>query len=95
MKTFAIAKNVEGLFFALGINDDSTQVRIFIDSSTESFKAVLLHNGNVYMSIPLAYSLQMKNYYENIKQLLSKINCAQYKWYVLYDYKILGFLKGL
>ena len=40
------------------------------------FKAVLLHNGNIYPSIPLAYSLQMKEDYENVKQLLIKINYA-------------------
>lgn len=31
--------------------------RLFIDSSKESLKAVLLHNTNVYASIPVAYSV--------------------------------------
>ena len=52
------------------------------------FRAV----GNVYPSIPLAYSLQMKEDYENVKQLLIKINYAQFKWYVCGDFKMLGFL---
>ena len=46
-------KDVKGLFRAVGIDHDPTQWRLFIDSSTKSFKAVLLHNGNVYPSIPL------------------------------------------
>ena len=61
-------KDVEGLFSAFGIDRDPTQWGLFIDSSTKSLKAVLLHNGNIYPSIPLAYSLQMKEDYENVKK---------------------------
>ena len=88
-------KDVEGLFRAVGIDHDPTQWQLFIDSSTKSLKAVLLHNGKIYPSIPLAYSLQMKEDYENVKQLLIKINYAQFKWYVCGDFKMLGFLLGL
>ena len=41
------SKDVEGLFSAVGIYHDPTQWRLFIDSSTKSLKAVLLHNGNI------------------------------------------------
>ena len=88
-------KDVEGLFSAVGIDHGPTQWRLFIDSSTKSLKAVLLHNGNIYPLIPLAYSLQMKEDYENVNQLLNKINYAQFKWYVCGDFKILGILLGL
>ena len=88
-------KDVEGLFSAVGIDHNPTQWRLFIDSSTKSLKAVLLHNGNIYSSILLAYSLQMKEDYENVKQLLIKINYAQFKWYVCGDFKMLGVLLGL
>ena len=37
----------------------------------------------------------MKEDYENVKQLLIKINYAQFKWYVCGDFKILGVLLGL
>ena len=74
---------------------DPTQWWLFIDSSTKSLKAVLLYKGNIYLSIPLAYSLQMKEDYENVKQLLIKINYAQFKWYVCDEFKILGVLLGL
>ena len=86
---------VEGLFCAVGIDHDPTQWRLFIDSSTKSLKAVLLYNDNIYPSISLAYSLQMKEDYENVKQLFIKINYAQFKWYVCGDFKMLGFLLGL
>ena len=68
-----------------------------MDSSTKNLKAVLLHKGNihVYPSIPLAYSLQVKEDNENVKQLLNKINYAQFKWYACGDFKMLEFLLGL
>ena len=50
-------KAVEGLFRAVGIDHNPTHWRLFTDSSTKSLKAVLLHNGNIYPSIPLAYLL--------------------------------------
>ena len=70
---------MEGLFSAVGIDHDPTQWWLFIDSSTKSLKAVLLHNSNIYPSIPLAYLLQMKENYENVKQLLIKSNYVQFK----------------
>ena len=85
---------MEGLFSAVGIDQHPTKWRLFIDSSTKSLKAVLLHNGNIYSSISLAYSLQMKEDYENVKQLLIKITYAQFKWYVCGEFKILGVLLG-
>ena len=88
-------KDVEGLFRAVGIDHDPTQWRLFIDSSTKSLKAVLLHNGNIYPSVPLAYSLQMKKDYDNVKQLLIKINYAQFKWYVCGDFKMVEVLLGM
>ena len=88
-------KDVKGLFSAVGMDHNPTQWRLFIDSSTKSFKAVLLYNGNIYPSIPLAYSLQMKEDYENFKQLLIKINYAQFKLYVCGDFKMQGVLLGL
>ena len=37
----------------------------------------------------------MKEDYEYVKQLLIKINYAQFKWYVCGDFKMLGVLLGL
>ena len=56
---------------------------------------MLLHNSNIYPSIPLAYSLQMKEDYVNVKQLLMKINYAQFKCYICGGFKMLGVLLGL
>ena len=37
----------------------------------------------------------MKEDYENVKQLLIKINYALFKWYVCGDFKMLGVLLAL
>jgi hypothetical protein len=47
---------------------------LFIDSSKASLKAVLLHNGNKYPSVPLAHAVNMKESNENVKLLLEKIH---------------------
>ena len=89
-------KDMEGLFSAVGIDHNPTQWPLFVDSSIKSLKAVLRHNGTIrYLSIPLAYSLQMKENCENVKQLLIKINYVQFKWYVCGDFKMLGVFLGL
>ena len=46
---------------------------MFIDSSVKSLKAVLLHNGNKFPSIPVGYSVHMKEEYKNVKALLNMI----------------------
>jgi hypothetical protein len=87
--------DISGLFEQIGMEHDSSQWRLFIDSSSRSLKAVLLHNGNHYPSIPVAHSVQMKEDYTNVKHLLGKINYEHYKWDVCGDFKMLGFLLGL
>ena len=66
-------KDVNGLFAAIGIEHVPSQWRLFIDSSSRSLKAVLLHNGSKHPSIPVAYSAQMSETYENIQHLLNRI----------------------
>ena len=58
-------------------------------------KAVLLHNGNVHPSIPLAHSVHLKEDYFNIKLLLTRIKYNEHLWKVCGDFKMLGFLLGL
>lgn len=45
--------------------------RLFLDSSKQSLKCVLMHNGNQFASVPLAYSTTHKKY-EAGKYLLEK-----------------------
>ena len=49
-------KDVDGLFKALNMIHCSDEWRLFIDPSEVSLKAVLVHNGNVLPSIPVAHA---------------------------------------
>jgi len=50
----------------------SGQWMLSVDSSKTSLEAVLLHNGNKFTSVPLAYALHMKETHENVQVLLQK-----------------------
>jgi hypothetical protein len=45
---------------ALGHQHNTPERHLFTDSSKVSLKAVLLHNGNKYLSVPLAHAVNMK-----------------------------------
>ena len=62
--------DIDGLFNEIGFPHTQQEWRLFIDSSTSSLKAVLLHNDNKLPSIPLAHSVHLKEDYTNIKFLL-------------------------
>ena len=52
--------NVDSVFDTLGQKHEPSNWRLFIDSSKLSLKAVLLHNGNKFPSVPIAHSFHMK-----------------------------------
>ena len=87
--------DIRGLFEATGIPCNTSDWRLFIDSSSKSLKAVLLHNTNKCPSIPLAHLVQMKENYQNVKMLLSTLRYDQYNWEVIGDFKMVAFLMGL
>ena len=92
---FCYCHSVAGLFEAIGIPCNTSDWRFFIDSSSRSLKAILLHNTNQWPSIPLAHSVHMKETYENVKILLSALKYTQYNWEVIGDFKMVAFLMGL
>ena len=71
--------DINGLLLAEGVEHDPTEWRLFTDSSKLSLKAVLLHNGNTYPSVPIGHAVHMKETYENMNVLLKQINYAQHK----------------
>ena len=87
--------DIRGLFEAIRIPCNTSDWRLFIDSSSKSLKAVLLHNTNKCPSIPLAHSVHIKENYENVKMLLSALRYDQYNWEVIGDFKMVAFLMGL
>lgn len=88
-------KDIEGVMTFLNTPTDSDVWRLFIDSSKESLKAVLLHNGNEYPAILVAYSNQKEESYENIKNLLNHIQYKKYNWKICADLKIVAIISGL
>ena len=87
--------DMQGLFQEIGITYSAPNWRLFIDSSKRSLNAVLLHTGNVYPSIPIAHSVQMKEDRESVKILQELIQYNDHNWDVCGDFKMIAFLLGL
>jgi hypothetical protein len=64
--------NNQELMEELQLEHTPEQWRFFTDSLKVSLKAVLLHNGNTFPSIPLAHAIHVKEMYENLQVLLQK-----------------------
>ncbi|KAI6651918.1 hypothetical protein LOD99_4797 [Oopsacas minuta] len=87
--------NVEGLLPAMGVpNYNPSDWRLFIDSSKRSLKCVLLHNGNIFGSIPIGYLVKLKEEYNNVKEILEIINYSAHDWVICVDLKMVNFPLG-
>lgn len=86
--------DVSGIVQKLGIDYNAEEWRLFIDSSKRSLKGVLLNNGNKYASIPVAHSVHLKETYENLANVLVKINYSEHNWFICGDLKIITLLLG-
>ena len=87
--------NIPGLFTSLGLPHNPSDWCLFIDSSKRSLKGVLLHNGNKYLSIPIAHSIHLKDSYDNMELLLKAIKYSEYQWSLCGDLKVIGLLMGM
>lgn len=87
--------NIPGLFMELGQPYDAAEWRLFIDSSKDSLKAVLLHFGNVKPSIPIGHAVNTKESYKTMVELLKCINYEKHNWKVCADLKVVGMLRGM
>ena len=72
--------DIDGLMSAYGITHDPDEWGLFTDLSKTSLKTVLLHNGNVLLSIPVGHAVHMKETYDNMIQLLRRIKYEQHQW---------------
>ncbi|GFW24301.1 uncharacterized protein TNCV_605501 [Trichonephila clavipes] len=59
--------NVPAILEMFKIIYEPEEWRLFINSSKRSLKAVLLHNGNRYASVPVGHSVHLKECYENLR----------------------------
>ncbi|GBN10126.1 hypothetical protein AVEN_214036-1 [Araneus ventricosus] len=94
----------EGLLFCPNSNElmielkmpcDSHKWRLFTDSSKKSLKVVLLASGNDLPSVPVVYSVDMKETRENISRILDKICYHDYNWRLCAGIKVVALLTGL
>ena len=69
------------------------RMETFVDSSSRSLKVVLLHDGNIFSSILVGHSVQMKNN-NSIDHLLSAVNYQDHKWLISGDLKVVGWVLG-
>jgi hypothetical protein len=53
-----------------------------------------LHNGNNYTSLPICHSVHLKERYENLEPVLTKIGYTAHDWIIYGDMKVLGMLLG-
>jgi len=84
--------NTDGLFGASGRVHKPEARQLLIDISKVSLKAVLLHDDTVYPSVPLAYSVHMKESHERMRTSLNCIDYDRNKWKICRDLKELGLL---
>ena len=87
--------NIDSLMNELGVQHCPEEWRLSIDSSKSSLKAVLLHNGNDYPSVPIGHSVHMRESFENMVFLLDHIKYLQYNWNICCDLKVIGLLMGM
>ena len=73
---------------------NSENWRIFLGSSKQSLKCVLLHNRQMHGSIPIAHSVIAKETYEGTKVVLELISYTEHQWIICVDLKMACLLLG-
>lgn len=86
--------NVPGVMASFNVEYVPEDWRLFIDSSKRSLKAVLLHNGNKYASVPVGHSVHLKETYQNLDVVLNNISYSTHKWMICGDLKVISMLLG-
>ena len=77
---FVYCSNIPGLFAKMGLSDyNSDKLRMFIDSSKQGLKCVLLHKGNNFACVPIGHSVVVKEQYLNVKLVLNKLWYSEQK----------------
>lgn len=93
--SICFCQDINGLMKSFGFVHDPDEWRLFIDGSTDSLKAVLLHNGNEKPSIPLAHTVDLNESHDNLKTILKVIKYDEYEWQMCCDLKVVSMLLGL
>lgn len=87
--------NVPALMASVRVQYSASEWRLFVDASKSSLKAVLLHNGNRYRPIPVAYTTSLRETYDSLRLLLNKVKYAEHQWLFCGDLKVIAIVSGL
>ena len=68
--------------------------RLFIDSSKQSLKCVLLHNASTYAGVPIGHSITLKESYSTVQMVLQKLCYNEHKWAICVELKMVNNLLG-
>ena len=78
---FVFCKNVKCLPTAMTVPQYKLgEWRLFIDSSKQSLKCVLLHNASTYAGVPIGHSVTLKESYSTVQMVLQKPYYNEHKW---------------
>ena len=79
-------KNVKDLLTAMGVPQYKLgEWRLFIDSSKQSLKCVLLHNARTYAGVSIGHSVTLKESYLTVQMVLQKLCYNEHKWAICVD----------
>ena len=91
----AYCSDINGLMSTFKVQHIAENWKLFFNSSKRSIKAVLLHNGNKYASIPVGHSVHLKETYGNLGLILDKLKYKEFEWTVCGDLKVISMILGL
>lgn len=94
-KDFVYCYDIDALMLTMGINYMAHEWRLFIDSSKNSLKAVLLHRTNKQPPMPIAYGTDTKENYKKMEFILKSVNYSQHGWRICCDLKVVNMLAGM
>lgn len=86
--TITYCWNIKELFILLGQRHNPEEWRLFIDGSSESLKAALVHNGNKLPTIPVAYARNVKETYASMQAILMLVQHNEHNWHICGDLKV-------
>ena len=87
-------KNTYKLMSQLTLQYGPFKWRLFIDSPESGLKAVLLPNGNIFPSIPVAHLINLKGNYKDLAVILQKLRYEDHGWMICIDFKMISTLLG-
>ena len=88
-KPFIYCHNISGLLRQLGVASYiPTKWRLFLDSSKQSLKCVLLHNGNLYGGVPVGHFVHLRETYDDIKAVINLLKYHEHNWILCIDLKM-------